>query len=268
MKTLLSDIAGLRLVVGCARRPRRNKDGSDDMAINAQATVGEMVVERPSRARVFERMGIDYCCGGRLTLAAACAAKGLQAETVLEALRASDAQRGPEPVTDWAAQGAGALADHIERTHHDYLKRELPRLTALTAKVASVHGGHSPALVELRDVYAGFAGEMMEHMMKEEKVLFPWIRSLAAGQAPPRAGIQNPVRVMMAEHEDSGAALEKMRGLTHGFAPPPEACNTYRAMLQGLAELEADTHTHVHKENSILFPMAVKLEEAAVAGTR
>lgn len=238
------------------------------MSINERATIGEMVVERPSRARVFERVGIDYCCGGRLTLDAACAAKGLSVGAVLEALVASDAERGPEPVNDWKAQGAGALADHIERTHHDYLKRELPRLTALTTKVAAVHGGHNPALVELRDVYTAFAGEMTEHMMKEEKVLFPWIRALADGQTPPRAGIQHPVRMMMAEHEDSGAALEKMRELTGGFAPPPEACNTYRAMLAGLAELETDTHTHVHKENSILFPMAVKMEEAVISGAR
>lgn len=237
------------------------------MAINAQSTIGQLVTERPSRARVFERVGIDYCCGGGKTLDAACAAKGLQAGAVLQELRESDAARGPEPVTDWQAKGAAALADHVEQTHHDYLKRELPRLTALTAKVAAVHGGGNASLVELRDVYAGFAGEMMEHMMKEEKVLFPWIRALASGQSPPAhsavcSGIKNPVRMMMAEHEDSGAALEKMRSLTNGFTPPPQACNTYRAMLAGLAELESDTHTHVHKENSILFPMALKLEEA------
>lgn len=237
------------------------------MAINAQSTIGQLVTERPSRARVFERVGIDYCCGGGKTLDAACAAKGLQAGAVLQELRESDAARGPEPVTDWQAKGAAALADHVEQTHHDFLKRELPRLTALTTKVAAVHGGGNASLVELRDVYAGFAGEMMEHMMKEEKVLFPWIRALASGQSPPAhsavcSGIKNPVRMMMAEHEDSGAALEKMRSLTNGFTPPPQACNTYRAMLAGLAELESDTHTHVHKENSILFPMALKLEEA------
>ncbi|MCC6320838.1 MAG: iron-sulfur cluster repair di-iron protein [Phycisphaerales bacterium] len=237
------------------------------MTINAQATIGQMVTERPSRARVFERVGIDYCCGGGKTLEAACAAKGLQTGSVLAELEASDAARGSEAVTDWEAQGAGALADHVERTHHEYLKRELPRLTALTAKVAAVHGPSDATLVELRDVYATFAAEMMEHMMKEEKILFPWIRALASGQAPAAhspicSGIKNPVRMMMAEHEDSGAALEKMRELTRGFKPPPQACNTYRAMLDGLAELESDTHTHVHKENSILFPMAVKLEEA------
>lgn len=232
------------------------------MPTNAQTTIGQMVTERPSRARVFERVGIDYCCGGGRTLEAACAAKGLQTGSVLAELEASDAARGPELVTDWAAKGAAALADHVERTHHDYLKRELPRLAALTTKVAAVHGPSDASLVELREVYTGFAAEMMEHMMKEEKILFPWIRALASGQAVSRTGIQNPVRMMMAEHEDSGAALERMRELTGGFVPPAQACNTYRAMLDGLAELETDTHTHVHKENSILFPMAVKLEEA------
>jgi len=235
------------------------------MTINAQTTIGQMVTERPSRARVFERVGIDYCCGGHKTLEAACASKGLQTEVVLEELRTSDAARGPEPLVDWNSKGAGELANHIERVHHDFLKRELPRLTTLTTKVAAVHGGKDSSLVELRDVYADFASEMFEHMMKEEKVLFPWIRALASDQAPPRAGIQNPVRMMMAEHEDSGAALARMRELTNGYTPPPEACTTYRAMLQGLAELEADTHTHVHKENSILFPMAVQLEDAKIS---
>ncbi len=246
------------------------------MAIDVQTTIGQMVTENPARARVFERLGIDYCCGGRLTLQAACAAKKLDAGRVLDELREADAAGGEEPVIDWEAQGAGALADHIERVHHDYLKRELPRLAAMTTKVAAVHGGRHASLIELRDVYAAFAGDMVEHMMKEERALFPWIRALASGQAPggksgvggAPTGIENPVRVMMAEHEDSGEALEKMRELTDGYTPPMDACNTYRAMLQGLSQLEIDTHVHVHKENSILFPMAVRLEEARSAGTR
>lgn len=246
------------------------------MAIDPQTIVGQMVTERPSRARVFEQFGIDYCCGGRQTLEAACATKDLNATDVMEELRASDATRPDEDAIDWEARGAGALADHIEQEHHGYLARELPRLSALTTKVADVHGTREPSLIELRDVYAGFASEMTEHMTKEEKVLFPWIWSLASGGwcggeggvcgcagragAPGRSGIVNPVRMMMLEHEHSHEALEKMRRLTNGFTPPADACNTYRAMLAGLAELEADTHVHVHKENSILFPMAVRLE--------
>lgn len=238
------------------------------MAIDARTTIGEMVTERPSRARVFERCGIDYCCGGRLTLEAACAAKGVDVGRVLDQLRAADAAGAEEHVVNWEEEGAGALADHIEQVHHAYLKRELPRLTAMTMKVAAVHGGRHASLLELRDVYEAFAQDMVEHMMKEERALFPWIRALASGQGPAPSGIENPVRVMMAEHEDSGVALEKMRALTDGYTPPMDACNTYRAMLHGLAELETDTHVHVHKENSILFPMAVKLEEARGAGAR
>ena len=253
------------------------------MTIDPRTTIGQIVTDKPSRARLFERLGIDYCCGGGLALAAACEKKGLSATAVLDELRALDAACSDGPPVDGEVRGAGALADHIEQEHHAYLKRELPRLQALTEKVAAVHGGREPSLIELRDVYTDFAGEMTEHMMKEEKVLFPWIRTLATGRggagcvggggggcgcggAPTRRGIENPVRMMMIEHEHSGDALAKMRALTGGFTPPPGACNTYVAMLGGLAELEADTHAHVHKENSILFPMAVKLEGASVAG--
>ena len=241
------------------------------MTIDLRTTIGQIVTEKSSRSRLFERLGIDYCCGGGLTLAAACEQKGLSATAVLGELRASDAACSDGPPVDWEARGAGALADHIKQEHHAYLKRELPRLQALTEKVAAVHGGREPSLIELRDIYADFAGEMTEHMMKEEKVLFPWIRTLATskgsggcGGAPSRRGIDNPVRMMMVEHEHSGDAIAKMRALTGGFTPPPGACNTYVAMLGGLAELEADTHAHVHKEKSILFPMAVKLEGASV----
>lgn len=254
------------------------------MTIDPNTTIGQIVTDKPSRARLFERLGIDYCCGGGLTLAAACEKQGLIATAVLDEVRASDAACSDGPPVDWEARGAGALADHIEQEHHAYLKREVPRLQVLTEKVAAVHGGREPSLIELRDVYADFAGEMIEHMMKEERVLFPWIRTLAAGKsgagcgggggggcgcggggAPTQRGIENPVRMMMIEHEHSGDALAKMRALTGGFTPPPGACNTYVAMLGGLAELEADTHAHVHKENSILFPMAVKLEAASAA---
>ena len=225
-----------------------------------EMTVGQLVVERPARARIFERLGIDYCCGGRLPLSEACSKRGLDTSKVLEELRAADDAAGPAPERDWAAASATELADNIESTHHGYLKRELPRLIALTRRVAEVHGGHRPSLVEVRDVFDKFANEMVEHMGKEERVLFPWIRLLDRGREPAPAGVSRPVNQMIHEHDDAGADLAKLSELTNGFTPPMDACNTYRAMLDGLKHLEADTHTHVHKENNILFPMAVRLE--------
>ena len=225
-----------------------------------EMTVGQLVVERPARARVFERLGIDYCCGGRLPLSEACAKRGLDAAMVLEELRADDASAAPAAERDWAAATAAELADNIEATHHAYLKRELPRLIALTRRVAEVHSGHRPSLIELRDVFDKFAHELVSHMTKEERILFPWIRLLESGGDNAPAGVSRPVRQMIREHDDAGADLARRSELTDGFTPPPDACNTYRAMLDGLKHLEADMHTHVHKENNILFPKAERLE--------
>jgi regulator of cell morphogenesis and NO signaling len=156
------------------------------------------------------------------------------------------------------------LADHIEQAHHAYLKRELPRLGAMVRKVAAVHGAHFPWLLELNAVFASFAAEMDAHTLKEDQVLFPMIRELDCGRLASSdhcgGSVANPIHVMMHEHDDAGRALARMRELSNGYAPPPDACNTFRAMLDGLAALEADTHRHVHKENSILFPKAAAAE--------
>lgn len=226
-------------------------------------TVGQLVVERPARARVFERLGIDYCCGGRLPLAEACAKRGLQTEDVTRQIREDDAAGdGPgDAGRDWAAATASALADHIETTHHAMLKRELPRLAAMTARVAEVHGSRNAGLVQLRNVFEKFARELNSHMAKEERVLFPWIRVLESGADAP-AGVGNPVAQMIHEHDDAGEDLAKMRALTNDYTPPMDACGTWRATLDGLRQLEADMHQHVHKENNILFPRAMEIERA------
>lgn len=233
-----------------------------------QTTVGELVAERPSRSRVFEKLGIDYCCGGKKSLAELCEARGLDADTVLTIMLAAEAGAADGPSEpSWSTASLTELADHIEQTHHAYLKRELPRLGAMVRKVAAVHGDRHPWMLEVDGVFAGFAAEMQSHMMKEEQMLFPMIRSIDRGQPDTGSdcggpGVANPIRVMEHEHDSSGEDLSRMRKLTDGFTPPSDACNTFRAMLDGLAELEADTHRHVHKENSILFPRALELEQA------
>jgi regulator of cell morphogenesis and NO signaling len=232
-----------------------------------ERTVGQLVTERPGRARIFESFGIDYCCGGKKPLEVACREKGVDPKTVLGVLAVLDEQRPDATETDWSQAGLTELADHIERSHHASLKRELPRLSFLTTKVAHAHGGHRPELVELRDVFDAFRAELEAHMAKEEHVLFPLCRKLDAG-VPTRShcgSVANPIRVMVQEHDDAGDALARMRSLTDGYAVPPGACNTYRAMLAALAELELDMHRHVHKENSILFPKAIDAESRLVA---
>jgi regulator of cell morphogenesis and NO signaling len=225
--------------------------------------VGRLVTERLGRSRIFDRLGIDYCCGGRKTLDRACREKGLDVDEVLREIDACDGEPNPDDRVDWASEPMGALIDHIVGTHHASLRRELPRLDAHAEKVARVHGDRHPELIELREVFAGLREELELHMQKEEKVLFPMIKRLEAAEDLPSfhcGSITNPILVMEHEHETVGSALERLRALTGGYTPPDDACTTYRALLDGLADLEADLHRHVHKENNILFPRAGAVE--------
>lgn len=230
-------------------------------AIDAQRTVGELVTERPGRARVFERLEIDYCCGGKRPLEDACAAKGLDPGAVAAMLEALEESGGEEP--DWTTATLGELCDHIVETHHAYLRDELPRLTFLVGKVASAHGNRHPELADVAQTYEGLAAELADHMLKEERVLFPACRRLEEGEEILAAGLAAPIAVMEDEHAAVGAALERLHELTGGYAPPADACNSYRAMLDGLATLELDLHEHIHEENNILFPRAAALAESA-----
>ncbi len=235
--------------------------------IDFESTVGQLVIERPGRARVFERFGIDYCCGGKRALDEACRARQLDPQSVATALRQSDEAAESRDETNWAAEPLDGLIANILDTHHAYLRRELPRLTQLVTKVRDVHGARHPELVEVADVFAGLRAELQAHMMKEEQILFPFISALAAGDSGPGhcGSVQNPIRVMEHEHDSAGAALARMRELTGDYATPADACNTYRALLGGLADLEADLHLHIHKENNILFPRAVELERTVAS---
>ena len=227
-----------------------------------EPTVGQLVVERQGRARVFERWGIDYCCGGKKPLSQVCRDKHLDLEVVRRELADSD-QSTPATERDWAAATLSELADHIEQKHHDYLKQELPRLEALSRKVAAVHGQEHPELMEIRKIVLKLKGEMESHILREELVLFPLCRKLETPEAREvlmHGSVEGPITVMMREHDDAGEALAKLRTLSNDYAPPAQACNSYRALYDGLATLEADMHRHVHKENNILFPRAAALE--------
>jgi regulator of cell morphogenesis and NO signaling len=222
-------------------------------------TVGEIVAERPAQSKVFQSFGIDFCCQGGRTLRAACEKKGVAVEAVVEQLEAE--LRG-KPAPEWnpADLPPAELVAYIVNTHHRYQKDEMPRLMAMAARVAQVHGGHTPSLVEVFEIYKHMAEDMDSHMMKEEQVLFPAITRLAAGEAAAMP-LDGPIAMMLHEHEDAGAELEKLRELTDGFVPPPTACNTYRALFAGLAEMETDLHRHIHLENAVLFPSALALAE-------
>jgi regulator of cell morphogenesis and NO signaling len=227
-------------------------------------TVGQLVAENPARSRVFERLGIDYCCGGKRTLDTVCAEKGLNPQEVLRELN-SCVQSGNSNERDWLHASLTELADNIEQTHHAFLKSELPRLAELIAKVAKVHGAAHPEIVKVHEIFQQFRAELEQHMQKEELILFPICRQLTAATSLPGfhcGSICNPIRVMELEHEAAGTALHAFRQLTNDYALPDGVCRSYQAMLAGLADIESDMHQHVHKENNVLFPRAIELEAA------
>lgn len=229
---------------------------------NSETPIGQIVAEHPSSARLFERLGVDYCCGGDRSLRTACAKEGLDADTVIRMLEsdvgldADDRADGTD--TDWTTAPLGTLIDHIEETHHAYLRRELPRLEALLEKVAHVHGTDAPWIVSVKEVFEELKPSMEAHIEKEEEIVFPFIRACVedASTQAPDALDGDPIALMEEEHDETGAALKRMRTLSHDFALPEGGCNSFRALLDGLEALETDTHQHVHKENSILFPRA------------
>lgn len=232
--------------------------------VNLNSSVGNWVAAHPQTSRVFEALQIDYCCGGGTSLEQACWDRQLDPQRVVEQLEQAIGGE-EESAEDWLHAPLAELCDHIEQTHHSYLKSELPRLTEVIAKVVNAHGEAHPELATLRNVFASLRAELEPHMFKEEQILFPAIRRLeqaADRPAFPFGTVANPIRMMEHEHDNAGHALSQIHEITSDFHVPEDACNTYRAMLARLCHLKQDMHRHVHKENSILFPRAIELEAA------
>ena len=235
------------------------------MEIRTTSTLAELVDVAPGLAREFERLGLDYCCGGGQTLADACAERGLDA-TALAADLSTDA--GTSTPAAWTTMDATELVDHLEQTHHRYLWDELPRITALVDKIVSVHGERHPELAEIASCYGTVRADLEPHLLKEERVLFPMVRELVASTEMPSfhcGTLRNPISVMLTEHDTVGDLLARLRRLTSDYAPPADGCATYAACFAAMAELEADTHLHIHKENNVLFPLVVRLEAERAA---
>ena len=239
------------------------------MHIDGTTTVREIALGIPAATGVFQTLGIDFCCGGGKPLAEACQAAGRTLDEVLGALRQAD--RGEAPQVDWSARTLRELVAHILERHHAYLRSELPRILALADKVAGKHGDNHPELQEIRQAARALAGELDSHMMKEERILFPFVEQLEAssgGGAIPGACLgscEGPIRVMLAEHDDAGGLLRRLRAASSDYAAPADACTSYRVLYQSLEELERDLHEHIHLENNILFPRALDLEQRVTA---
>ena len=232
-------------------------------------TVREIALEQPTSIRVFERLGIDYCCGGRKPLTEACSERNLQVPEVVAALES--AAHASTPVgTDWAQTSLRLLIEHIVATHHEYVKNELPSLAMLAKKVVNRHGETQPHLPVLKNVLAQLDEELIHHLGKEEHILFPYVtkleEALERGEEIPHGcfgTVTHPIAMMTCEHDAAGEILAQIEQLTGDFTPPVGACPTYLAFYSGLKEFEQDLHQHIHLENNILFPRAIELEVAA-----
>ncbi len=240
------------------------------MSVTTEKTVRELALGKPGAARVFERFGIDYCCGGKQTLEQACRAASLPVDEVMDALEA--AHHSGQVLTqdrNWQKAPLGDLISHIKNTHHRYTREEIARLGPLFDKVCSVHGERHPELFPLRATFQGLAQELTTHMMKEEMVLFPYMERMEESVIqkepilpPPFGTVRNPVAMMEHEHDSAGGALRALRASSDGYTAPPDACVSYQTLYKTLAEFEADLHQHIHLENNILFPRAIALENA------
>lgn len=238
--------------------------------IDDQMALGDIVTAHPSVARELERMGLDYCCHGQRALGLAVADAGLDLDEVQKRLESALV---PGEAPDWANLDAAELAAHVESTHHKYMWDEMPRLSQLVDKIVEVHGANHPELTEVQALYAKIRVSMEPHMRREELMVFPAMRRLEAGQevkitagaAGGDSSLTGRIKVLVEEHDEAGELLERLREVTGGYQTPADGCNTYRATYEGLEQMEADLHLHIHKENNILFPEAIRMEEAAQA---
>lgn len=231
-------------------------------ALDPDMSLGAIVNAYPSLARQLERLDLDYCCGGDRTLADACRVNELDPGAVVIELVA---QVGDDDVpASWTSMNADELVEHLVSTHHRYLWDELPRLNALVDKVLGVHGDRHPELVEIARCFSSIRADIEPHLAKEERVLFPAIHQLADVSTEATFGfgsIGNPISVMLREHDDLGGLLRELRSLTNDYTPPADGCESYSALFAGLEQVEADTHLHIHKENNVLFPQVIELEQ-------
>ena len=241
------------------------------MTATPETTIREIVATDFRTAAVFQRFGLDFCCNGCRTIEQGCREAGADENDVLREL-ASVLDAPDSRAPRFAEWGSAALVNYIVANHHGYVRRSLPALLGYTRKIADVHGERHPELTHIARLFERVSVEMIDHMAKEERILFPFVIAMdeakGSGQPLPPAPfgtVENPIRMMEHEHQFVGDAMAEMRVLTNAFTPPDDACATYRVCLQELAAFEADLHEHVHLENNILFPKALEIERGGRA---
>ena len=239
------------------------------MNLDPARTVAELVLEAPQAMSVFDRFGIDYCCGGGKSLLEACGIARVNPNDVLESLNGvAETESGTQP--NFHSASLAELITYIVNTHHHFTKAEIARLPMMLDKLCSVHGQTHPELMQVRALFRQLSADLEPHMLKEERVLFPYIVEMEAASMqsrprprPPFGTVLNPIRMMMMEHDVAGSLLKEIRAASYNYQLPPDACTSYRAAYHALEAIEKDLHQHIHLENNLLFPRAAFMEDQA-----
>lgn len=236
--------------------------------MNAESsnTIGEIVAQDYRAASIFADLGIDFCCKGNRTIDEVCNKKDLDKKEILEKLNNLKAINSES--IDFNAWPLDLLVDYIEKKHHRYIEEKTPVLLAFLDKLTKVHGGRHPELFEINNLFKASAGELAQHMKKEELILFPFIKKMVQSnithtkiESPHFGLVENPITMMKHEHEHEGERFAKIATLSNDYTPPADACNTYKVTFSMLQEFEQDLHKHIHLENNILFPKAIELQK-------
>lgn len=235
------------------------------MVSSKEKTVADYVTENIKTAHIFKKYGIDFCCGGNISIEKACAKKNIEVKLVEKELSEVGVVR--DLIEDYDKWDLDFLMIYIENVHHTYVKESLPLISQYANKVAKVHGQRYPEVIEINSLFHEVANELLSHLEKEERILFPFVKQLFEAKKqnsmvklPPFNTVNNPIRMMEYEHENAGDIFKKISQLTNNYTPPKDACNTHKALYSKLEEFEQDLHKHIHLENNILHPKAIRLE--------
>lgn len=233
-----------------------------------EITIGEIVADDYRTAVVFESFGIDFCCKGNKTMDEVCESKNISINVLHQELEKAKANE-TNPISDYKSWPLDLLTDYIEKRHHRYVEDKTPLLKQYLDKICTVHGNNHSELFEIKELFNQSAGELAAHMKKEELILFPFVRKLThtrrENQASPQPSfgtIQNPINMMMHEHDTEGEIFRQIAKLSNNYTAPSDACNTYKATFALLKEFETDLHLHIHLENNILFPKSIEMEKS------
>ena len=237
------------------------------MNVSETTTIGEIVAADYRTAALFSQLGIDFCCKGHRTLEEVCAKKKLNLDAIQQELSAIMSKNDDGSI-DFKSWEIDLLADYVEKTHHRYVEEKSQVLLTLLNKLCKVHGNNHPELFEINQLFLESAQDLAAHMKKEELILFPFIRKMVTAkrsgqplERPHFGTVENPIAMMMHEHDTEGERFRKIAMLTENYNPPADACTTYRTAFSMLDHFEKDLHKHIHLENNILFPSAVIIKK-------